>query len=382
MTAVYVPILKAKAGELAALMHLKDVAVEQIIPWFDISPINDEKLEKLNGQLFPPVESYLSGVAAEISTVWKSRKIFLDMPKWATNAQTEGGEHVIPFLRNQLASFRVSADLVVDYVRWDDPVYANALRGARVTGDCNFALRLVMDSDTVEELSEEEFFLERLADISDTLDFDPALVMVMIDFGDISNEKHTMPDLVSKSERAIDILKKAGFKIFRLAGCSLPAFISQSIKKQNSTGLVVRKEMGAWRTLIVQPGLELLGFSDYGIRGPNAKETGGASNANGKIRYTIEKEIFIARGYPLTEGLKGAQHQELARLVIKSGSWAGEKFSWGDKEILRCSEGAFSGNSSDWIAIDTNHHIHSVVREVIEYRELVAAKAARQPIKV
>lgn len=382
MKTVYVPILKAKAGELSALMHLKGAAVEHVLPWFDISPINDDKLEKLSSQLFPPIEAYLSGVAAEISTVWKNRKILLDMPKWATNAQTEGGEHVLPFLRNELASFRVTANLVVDYVRWDDPVYANALRGAGVTGGCDFALRLVMDSDTVEELSEEELVLERLTDIADALDFDPALVMVMIDFGDISNEKHTVPDLVSKSERAIDLLSRAGFKIFRLAGCSLPAFISQSVKTKNSTGLVVRKEMEAWRTLIVQPGLNSLGFSDYGIRGPNAKETGGASNANGKIRYTIDREIFIARGYPLTEGLKGAQHQELARLVIKSGHWVDEKFSWGDQEILRCSEGEFSGSSSDWIAIDTNHHIHSVVREVIEYRDLVAAKAARQPVKI
>jgi len=378
MKLIYVPILKAKPGELTALAELKKFAAEKIVPWFDISPVNDDKLEKLSGQLFPPIESYLSGIAAEISTVWKGRQIFLDMPKWSTNAQTEGGEHVIPFLRNQLESFRVKTNLVVDYVRWDDPVYVNALRGARLSSACDFVLRLVMDSDTVEELSEEDFVLERLNEITDTLDLDPVLVMVMIDFGDVSSQKHTVPDIVSKSEKAIALLKRAGFNNFRVAGCSLPAFISSAIKDQNSTGLVLRKEMSAWRTLVVQPGFESLGFSDYGIRGPNSKETGGPSNANGKIRYTIQEEMFIARGYPLTEGLKGAQHQELARLVIASGHWATEKFSWGDNEIYRCSQGEFSGTSSDWISIDTNHHIHSVVHEVIEYKELVAAKHARQ----
>ena len=380
MKLVYVPILKAKPGELTALAELKKFAAEKVIPWFDISPVNDDKLEKLSGQLFPPIESYLSGIAAEISTVWKTREIFLDMPKWSTSAQTEGGEHVIPFLRNQLESFRVTANLVVDYVRWDDPVYVNALRGARLASGCDFVLRLVMDSDTVEELSEEEFVLERLSEITDTLDLDPILVMVMIDFGDVSSQKHTVPDIIFKSEKAIALLQRAGFNNFRVAGCSLPAFISSAIKDKNSTGLVLRKEMSAWRSLIVQPGLESLGFSDYGIRGPNSKETGGPSHANGKIRYTIDKEIFIARGYPLTEGLKGAQHQELARLIISSGHWAKEKFSWGDNEILRCSQGEFSGTSSDWISIDTNHHIHSIVREVIEYKELVAAKHARQPV--
>ena len=78
MKLVYVPILKAKLGELTALAELKKFAAEKVIPWFDISPVNDDKLEKLSGQLFPPIESYLSGIAAEISTVWKTREIFLD----------------------------------------------------------------------------------------------------------------------------------------------------------------------------------------------------------------------------------------------------------------------------------------------------------------
>ena len=224
MKLVYVPILKAKLGELTALAELKKFAAEKVIPWFDISPVNDDKLEKLSGQLFPPIESYLSGIAAEISTVWKTREIFLDMPKWSTSAQTEGGEHVIPFLRNQLESFRVTANLVVDYVRWDDPVYVNALRGARLASGCDFVLRLVMDSDTVEELSEEEFVLERLSEITDTLDLDPLLVMVMIDFGDVSSQKHTVPDIIFKSEKAIALLKRAGFNNFRVAGVFTSCF--------------------------------------------------------------------------------------------------------------------------------------------------------------
>ncbi|MDP1346298.1 hypothetical protein, partial [Klebsiella pneumoniae] len=61
----------------------------------------------------------------------------------------------------------------------------------------------------MEELSEEEFVLERLSEITDTLDLDPILVMVMIDFGDVSSQKHTVPDIIFKSEKAIALLKRA-----------------------------------------------------------------------------------------------------------------------------------------------------------------------------
>lgn len=48
MKLVYVPILKAKPGELTALAELKKFAAEKVIPWFDISPVNDDKLVVVN----------------------------------------------------------------------------------------------------------------------------------------------------------------------------------------------------------------------------------------------------------------------------------------------------------------------------------------------
>jgi hypothetical protein len=50
----------------------------------------------------------------------------------------------------------------------------------------------------------------------------------------------------------------------------------------------------------------------------------------------------------------------------------GSEFNWGDREVIRCAlrqlrgKKVFVGNQSDWIAIDTNHHVTWVGQEVEE----------------
>jgi hypothetical protein len=66
-------------------------------------------------------------------------------------------------------------------------------------------------------------------------------------------------------------------------------------------------------------------------------------------------------------GTKGAQMYDLAKTVVDSIHYMGEDFSWGDERILACSNGEFKGSSTEWIAIDTNHHLAWVVAEVKEF---------------
>jgi hypothetical protein len=379
MKAKYIPILKAKAGEFQAVSLLSDRAFGAILPWFDVPPLDDKRRAQLLERHSPPVETFLNTITFKMAQACKGRFVYLDLPRWATNAQTESGEHVIPFMRNQLESLGVKVNPVVDVVRWDDPIYVNALRGMRLDAGREFIIRLPIDRDTIEEMSEEDVFFERMESICDSLDLDPGLTRVMIDFGDLSSQRHTVPGTLEVAGKAVPLLRRAGFLDLSISGCSLPAFISAAVKEQNSTGLVLRKEMLVWRDLILSEGGGAFIFSDYGVRGPNSNDSGGPSNTNGKIRYTIDKEYFVARGYPLKQGLKGAQYYDLAQAVIDSGYYT-PGLSWGDNQILRCSRGEMRGSSSDWIAIDTSHHIESVVLEVIEFESKVAARKARETV--
>lgn len=65
---------------------------------------------------------------------------------------------------------------------------------------------------------------------------------------------------------------------------------------------------------------------------------------------------------------------DLAKKLVESQHYLGPEFSWGDSQILQGSLGQGTpGNSTTWIAIDTNHHIAYVVAEVMEFEKSVTA---------
>jgi hypothetical protein len=148
---------------------------------------------------------------------------------------------------------------------------------------------------------------------------------------------------------------------------------------------VLRKEMMTWQTLLFEnPSLNII-FADYGIRNPNSiDEFKGGSNANGNIRYTTgDKNYFIARGHRLHESDDGFhQFCDLAQTVINSKHYLGKSFSWADGQIfLHSNPKCNSGSHQTWISIDTNHHIETVVMEVLEFNRNLATIRARSELK-
>ncbi len=132
--------------------------------------------------------------------------------------------------------------------------------------------------------------------------------------------------------------------------------------------------MMTWQTLLLDdPSLNII-FADYGVRNPSSgDESKPYPNANGKLRYTIDKHYFIVRGHALNSGLKYQQFCNLAKIVVNSKHFLGAKFSWGDGRILFYSDSECNfGNQTTWIAIDTNHHIETVLMEVLEFNHQLA----------
>jgi hypothetical protein len=64
---------------------------------------------------------------------------------------------------------------------------------------------------------------------------------------------------------------------------------------------------------------------------------------------------------------------KLAKLVVSSAYYMGDDFSWGDAQILACSQKEIGpGNSTTWIAIDTSHHLAWVIAEVEEFEHKIS----------
>ncbi|MGJ0489620.1 beta family protein [Methylobacter sp.] len=387
MNPIYVPILKAKEGEFEALIHLSERANNQVIPWFDVPPLDERTRITSETNSEPAVESYLNKKALGIADAWlgkpifyESKPIFMDLPRWAPNAQTESGEHVIPYFRNRLEHLGVIVNPVVKYDVWDDPVYVNAFKSIRLENGQSFCIRLTMDVDTVADIkADPDYVSERLSDIVRQLKIDPVKTYLLIDFGDISSQADYIEEIIDKAKQAFFLARESGFSQIMLAGSSLPTSISLAVKKQNDTALVLRKEMKVWKTLLSENQSQNIIFADYGVRSPNSNDGSMFSpNTNGKIRYTIDNQYFIVRGYPLNVGLKYHQSHGLAQIVINSEHYLDQKFSWGDKQVSLYSNPEYkSGNPQAWIAIDTNHHIETVLMEILEFRHQLIAKKAR-----
>lgn len=178
MKTIYVPILKAKKGEFDALTHLSKRGINYITPWFDVPQLDESARKKIE-----PIQTFLNKKASDLADAWAGKYVFIDLPHWATNAHTESGEHVLPYLCNQLELLDVNVNPIVDYARWEDPVYENALRGIKLENGCNFCIRLNMDADTIDDMSDSDYFNERLFEIIKKLEIDPSKIKLLIVLG-------------------------------------------------------------------------------------------------------------------------------------------------------------------------------------------------------
>lgn len=364
MTPKYVPILRTMKGEFDALRNISAEKHRQFIPLFDISDFTAKKASQKKYQYeSSPLECYLNNISSQISELRDHNPVMVDISKWPPNRITEGGVHVLPFVVNKITALGTPVTPIIGYDRWEDKDYQAALN--LLASSCNkFTLRL--EEYAFEDMAEEEHFLNSITDIIKTLNLDVTKCSVLLDFKDVTQS--SISEIESKLRKAINLISPFGFQYISMAGCSVTTFVTEMVTSPDSCNSIVRREMVAWQSYTSSPVSEVkVVFGDYGIYPPNAQEGVIAPHANGKIKYTTAKHYFVARGHSKQQGNKGEQMYDLASNVIKSGSFSTEKFSWGDKRIVECSNKVFKGNATSWIAIDTNHHINFVLQEVVIY---------------
>ena len=368
MNAIYFPIFKALTAEFAALENIKPHDANRIVPIFELPIVPDRKKYRESST---PITDFIDDAGEKIGQLRSDKYAMFDAYQWNPAATNEHGEHIIAYMHNILKSNGVKAIPIVGYDRWDVLEYKLALQSITRSHRENVCIRL--DQTAFEDSSEPDFFQGNLNEILSVLDLDPAKCHIVLDFGDVT--PFGAIDLLVKFESLLNLISDYFFKSYSVAGCSLPKTINEAVKTPNTCGVILRKEMLLWQSLRHRfPNLPIC-FGDYGVRGPNTNEGVRNRHTNGKIRYTIEKEYYIARGQSLSKPPKGEQMWELAQQIMSSSYYLGPNFSWGDSEILRCANKEIKGNAWQWIAIDTSHHLAFVVGEIIEFEKDSAARA-------
>ncbi|HAS6193151.1 beta family protein [Vibrio vulnificus] len=368
----YVPISRAKSGEFEAYRQLDKSVKKSILPIFELPPMTEDMLSrKKYASVSNPYEIYVQAIASEIKDVAPDGAIGIDINSWAPNATVESGEHVLGFFSSCLTHLGCDVIPVVGYDRWEDDEYATILKQLSKTTN-RFFIRL--DNDAFGDMQEEDYFLEVFEDIVSTLDIDTFRSSVVFDCGDVSVAKSSIVAIQDNIMLALKLLEGYKFKFMSMAGCSIAGDINGMVDTINSQAPVIRKEVKAWKSIkAFNPNLNLV-FGDYGISNPTVS-VDMAPYANGKIRYTISDSYWVVRGYPRNQGEKGAQMHDLCRRLIASGHYMDASFSWGDRMISICANEAcadgkkepFKGSTTQWVSIDTTHHMTYVVEEVKEF---------------
>ncbi|OUE44477.1 hypothetical protein BZY95_06350 [Billgrantia desiderata SP1] len=370
MALEYMPVLKARQGEFDALSKLKNSTFGRVEPVLELPTLSEYKIRttKCLRESSEPIALHLNKAAEKIAMLPHQLTYYVDMRGWAPNAVVESGEHILSFVCRRLRDLGAKTCPVVSYDLWADPEYKNALRSLPLTPESPVVIRL--EADALEDMDDPDYFLENLSEMLSALSLSPDRCTAMLDFGDVTNVP--VIDIQSKLEAGVSLLSGFYFRNISIAASSISALIGDMVSEKNSTAIVMRREINAWKVVkTLYPRGNLI-FGDYGVRNPNSLEDGPYPDVNGKIRYTFEGGFFVLRGHSMRQFSKGAQYDVLAQALVESPYYMGEEFSWGD----RCASVCPARSPGKWVGFDTNHHIEAVVMEIIEFKQSSAFQKA------
>ncbi|MBA2237335.1 MAG: beta family protein [Lysobacter sp.] len=374
MRVTYTPFLHAKDGEFTALRRASEAQLSSVFPLFEIGAFTDKVAQLVRCRNEPaPICAHLGWVVDSICESVPTGPVMLDTFAWPLDARTETGEVPIAFALNALVERNREAVPVVGIDRWEDADYRAALKS--LSSDAFPIWGLRMQTDEIDDAAEPEYFLESVAAVLHGLGLAPKQVGIFFDFGDL--RRKSTDDIIERVARAIDLLSPNGYRFYSVIGCSMPPSVAEAVKKPNTQGIVIRKEMLAWRELRTRYPTLAIAFGDYGIRGPASSDAPNPQHINGKIRYTAKSAFYVARGQSVQKD-DGEQMYRLSNIVASSPHFQGPAFSWGDSEIYRRAIRETKlgpGNANSWIQFDTSHHIAWTVVEVAEFEQSMAAVA-------
>lgn len=351
----YVPVLKGKEGEFAALEELDPTDIKPLLlPLIEIPSV---PYDYANERPAKSLDDHVAGIAERLRKCWPSRPVFLDLPWFEEERLADGrvaleavladcedkGVHSLPVVaRRSSASYLSAAG-----------AHANASR----FGAC---VRLLVEDfeEDVDLVAEIDRMLNSLqASNASSID----LVLDLEDLG--TDDARAV--LVARSIFSM-IPRRDEWRRLIVVGASFPEDLSDVDAATTST--LPRREWSLWKTLQKRPGLlprrEMI-FGDYAIAHPVPKELDPrVMLMSANIRYTTPRSWLIVKGRNVRQyGFD--QYFELCKALVDRPEYSGRIYSWGDRFISDCAnEITGPGNATTWRKVGTNHHLTLVAREI------------------
>jgi hypothetical protein len=350
MPEVYVPVLKGRQGEFAAISSVRPSTRESILPLIEIVPGPAEEDVALR--------SVIDRTAKKLSP-WASRRLLLDAGLLPTDAEVDGDRGPVWY-----SVFAAQEELVVatPVIRLNDEPRAHrdaALLNERYRN--GVALRL-----SAEDLDEDSDDIdEALSGLLEELGLSRHHVDLVLDLGVVNGDLAVR----AGSRIAADALRGlSGIDEWRQIVVAAGAFPSDLSNYGAWTiGEPIRYDAALYDHLQQRKRLPRMPiFGDYGIAHP-LLATGPAFPPAPQLRYTVADRWLTLKG-ARNDPRGHEQFYEVCETIAQHPEFAGAALGRADARIAD-SRRYGPGNASTWREIGTTHHMDFVVQRLTSLGE-------------
>lgn len=356
---LYVPVLKGKEGEFAALEALAGDVKNQLMPLIEIPSV---PYDYVNERPAKSLDEHVAGIADRLLRCWGQRPLYVDLPWFEEQESLNDGRVAFEAVLQDCERRGVKATPVVSRQNSERYVAAAARYSAQTAlGVC---IRLLVEDfeEDVDIDSEVNRLLTELTPIR------ASSIDLLVDLEDLGDDAGRAA-LITRSIFSLIPIKGDWQRVI-LAGASFPEDLSDVDAATITT--LPRREWELWTTLQRKPHnlprRDLI-FGDYGIAHPVPKELDPRTmRMSANIRYTAPNTWLIVKGRNVRQyGFD--QYFDLCRTLTERREFCGRDFSWGDNYIAECADGMVGpGNATTWRKVGTNHHLTTVTRELANLR--------------
>jgi hypothetical protein len=356
----YVPILKAKAGELRALKEATDSVRATFTPVLEVMDVPPRYIEGADEPIpSKSVEAHVVDVSKSIAKACGTgRNVFIDGFYIEELAALGDGREPIGGVLDELREADVKAIPVTGLDRFKE--YNEAVKQAVEQDERGVCLRLQepdLASDTLDK---------QISAVLNGLDLSRSTVDLGAGLRPRDPPKSSLVPMLN----AIPRVKE--WRSFTLAASSFPVNMAGVAKY--ATVELDREEWTNWTFLRSRSDklLRVPTFGDYAINHPTPSDIDPREmRMSANIRYTWTTTFLIAKGEATPrkrdaekKAAPAEQYPLLAQTIIDHKAWCGPKFSWGDSFIQKCANRECVGGPREWRAVGTSHHFAFVAKQL------------------
>ena len=357
----YVPILKAKAGELDALCKATAIR-DAFTPLIEVPPIPLSFPDDSDPVPAKSIDAHIKDVATKMAkSLAGGWPIMVD--GFYTEEETlEDGREPIEGIFEKLTAAQIPFIPVLGLDSLKE--HTDAVRKALEINQLNGCIR-VRESDLEGSADASKQILALLK----YLGLSARKMHLVVDFGTQVPSKSALPYQLEALPSVPEWLS------LTVAATSIPIDLSEVPK--NSVGSFDRKEWQVWSHISSKKSKlkRMPTYGDYTVNHPSLVEIDPKiMMMSPNIRYTGSNSFIIAKGQAVPRKrnrnamnanlLPVDQYPKLAHAIIKHEEWAGPDFSAGDSFIKDCSEKKCVGNATSWRSVGTSHHLAYVVNQI------------------